>query len=190
MPYLFFSLGQFFGFLGMYVPFFYVQLYAIERKIMREDLAFYMLSLINAAAIFGRVIPNFFSDRIGPLPVLFPFCLITALLSFCWIATRSTGGLIVFCIFYGFFSGTFVSLQGPAVISLSPDLGLVGTRIGMSFAFGGFGFLVGTPVAGAILRNYGWTAAQSWSGASNAVGGICILVARMIKAGGDRKATA
>lgn len=83
-----------------------------------------------------------------------------------------------------------MSLPGPAVVSLSPNLGEVGTRMGMSFAFGGFGLLVGNPVAGAILRNHGWAAAQSWNGASNTVGTICILIARISKAGLDFKTKA
>ena len=176
--------------MGMYIPFFYVQLYAIEKKIMSEDLAFYLLAILNAASTFGRVVPNFFADRTGPLTVLFPCSLLTALLAFCWIAIDDTAGLIVFCVLYGFFSGTFVSLPGPAVISLSPNLGEVGTRMGMSFAFGGFGLLVGNPVAGAILRQHGWVGAQSWNGASNSVAAICMLVARMAKAGLDLKTKA
>jgi hypothetical protein len=36
------------------------------RKIMDTNLAFYMLPILNAASIFGRVVPNFFADRTGP----------------------------------------------------------------------------------------------------------------------------
>ena len=190
MPYLFFSLGSLFGFMGLYVPFFYIQLYAVEKGIMSESLALYLLSVLNAGSVFGRVIPNFFADRTGPLTILFPFLLVTSLLGFCWIAIDSTAGLFVFCALYGFFSGTFVSLPGPAVISLSPNLGEIGTRMGMSFAFGGFGLLIGTPVAGAILHKYGWVGAQCWCGAANLVGAVCILIARMTKAGIDLKAKA
>lgn len=32
-PFVFFTLGMFFGFMGLYIPFFYVQSYAIEEKV-------------------------------------------------------------------------------------------------------------------------------------------------------------
>lgn len=32
-PFVLFTLGMFFGFMGMYIPFFYVQSYAIEEKV-------------------------------------------------------------------------------------------------------------------------------------------------------------
>jgi MFS family permease len=32
-PFIFFTLGMFFGFMGLYIPFFYVQSYAIEEKV-------------------------------------------------------------------------------------------------------------------------------------------------------------
>lgn len=190
LPYTFFSVGEFFGFMGMYVPFFYVQTYAIEKNIMSQDLAFYLLPILNAASVFGRIVPNFFADKTGPLTILFPFSAICALLAFCWIAIESTAGLIVFCVLYGFFSGTFVSLPGPAVISLSPNLAVVGTRMGMSFAFGGFGLLVGNPVAGAILRDGSWTGTMCWCGAANALAAICMLFARISKVGLSLKAKA
>ena len=184
LPYLYFSLGEFFGCLGLYIPFFYVQLYALEKGIITDhELAFYLLAILNAASIVGRVLPNFFADRFGPLTILVPFSFITSVLAFCWIAMDSAGALIVFCILYGFFSGTFVSLPGPAVISLSPNLGEVGTRMGMSFAFAGFGLLVGNPVAGAILRRYGWVGAQCWCGGANDVAAVFILLGWVSKAG-------
>lgn len=33
LPFIFFTMGMFFGFMGLYVPFFYVQSYAIEKKV-------------------------------------------------------------------------------------------------------------------------------------------------------------
>jgi len=32
-PFVFFTLGIFFGFMGVYIPFFYVQSYALESKV-------------------------------------------------------------------------------------------------------------------------------------------------------------
>ena len=57
LPYLFFNLGSFFAFFGLYAPFFYIQLFALETGIMGPNLAFYVLAVLNAASTFGRIIP-------------------------------------------------------------------------------------------------------------------------------------
>lgn len=186
LPYTLFALGEFLGFMGLYIPFFYIQIYATEAPHTHVDgtLAFYLLVILNAASIFGRVIPNFLADKTGPLNMLIPCAAISSLLAFCWIKIRSTAGLIIFCILYGFFSGTFVSLPPTTVVSLSPSLAVVGTRMGMSFAFAGLGLLVGTPVAGAILGSgTSFVGVQVFCGATVAAATVAILGARYFKVG-------
>ena len=185
LPFLYYNFGAFFGFMGIYVVFFYIQLYAIETvPNMSNSIATNLLSIINAGSVFGRLVPNLIADRLGPLNTQLPFVIVAAILAFCWIRIRDTTGLVIFCVLYGFFSGTFVSLQGPTVVSLCPDLSLVGTRIGMGLAFSGIGLLVGSPVAGAILRSEGgWAGLQSWGGAIILASALCMLAARIAKAG-------
>ncbi len=55
-PYTLFALGTFFGFMGLYIPFFYVQIYSIKENILGENLAFYLLVLLNAGSFFGRIV--------------------------------------------------------------------------------------------------------------------------------------
>jgi len=191
IPYLLFNIGVFFGFMGIFVVFFYVTLYAVEVCKTDTNLAFYLLPIISGASVFGRLIPNFIADTTGPLNIEILFAFITALLAFSWIAIQSTSGLIVFCVFYGFFSGPFVSIAGPAIISLTPNLRILGTRMGMTFTFIGIGVLIGTPVAGAFLRsNRGWLGLQVWSGSVLAVSGVFILAARITKVGFGLRAKA
>jgi MFS family permease len=45
------------GFMGLYMPFFYAQVYALERHITNEDLAFYLLAVMNSTSVFGREYP-------------------------------------------------------------------------------------------------------------------------------------
>ncbi|KAK9775515.1 putative Major facilitator superfamily domain-containing protein [Seiridium cardinale] len=40
--------------------------------------------------------------------------------------------------------------MAPALLDISPDLSMVGSRLGMASIFAGLGFLVGPPIAGAI----------------------------------------
>lgn len=47
---------------SVYIPFFYIQDYALKLGI-DHDMAFYLLSIMNAASLFGRLVPNWLADR-------------------------------------------------------------------------------------------------------------------------------
>lgn len=183
-PYLLFCIGVFFGFMGIYVTFFYIELFALEKTDVNPNLASYLLSIVNAASTIGRLVPNFFADKTGPLNIQIPFAFILSVLCFGWIGIKGTAGSIVFCLLYGFFGGSFVSLPGVTVISLSPNLATIGIQLGMSFSIAGLGLLVGEPVAGAILRGHGnWIGLQAWCGVLLGLSGLFSLAARIAKVG-------
>jgi len=56
VPYLMFGIGVFLIFMGFYIPFFYVQIYAIEKGIVSPNLGFYLLALLNTGSFFGRLV--------------------------------------------------------------------------------------------------------------------------------------
>jgi MFS family permease len=177
-----FSIGAFFGYMGMYIPFYYISSYSISEGIVDENLGFYILTIINGGSVFGRLIPNFYGDLTGPLNISAPFILLCGVISFCWTTVHNVPSLILFCIFYGFSSGTFVSMTGPCLATLSPEMSLVGTHMGMSFGFGAFGLLIGNPVAGVLLDS-GWVGPAVFCGSCNMIAGICIIAARFNKTG-------
>lgn len=96
-PYVLYVAGMFLAFIGLYAPFFYVQSYAIETKLASPDLAFYLLSVINAASTFGRVIPGFVGDKIGPMNMMIPCSFLTGVLSLCLINRHSIASVFVIC---------------------------------------------------------------------------------------------
>jgi hypothetical protein len=57
---------------SVYVPFFYIQDYALKLSI-DTDLSFYLLSFMNAASLFGRLGPNWLADQSvdSPAPLAF-----------------------------------------------------------------------------------------------------------------------
>ena len=186
-PYTFFGIGEFFGFMGVYIPFFYISVYAVQRGITDENLAFYLLAILNAGSVFGRIMPNFLADKTGPFNMLVPCSLAATVLAFAWIGINNTAGLIVFCVLYGFFSGTFVSLPPPTVVTLSPSLAVVGVRMGMNFALAAVGLLIGNPIAGAILGSgtttQAWDGLKGFNGASVALATVFMVLARVAKVG-------
>ena len=152
LPYMVFNVGLFFAFVGLYISFFYIIIYA-ERKLgIEEDLSFYMLAVLYGASVVGRVLPGLLADKFGSLEVITVSSLISAILAFCWLAVDNLGGLVVFCILYGFISGAVVSLPATVIAGFAPGLHVVGTWIGMSLCFASIGLLIGNPIAGTIIN--------------------------------------
>lgn len=151
----------FFGNMGLYIPFFFIQQYAADVVHLSADASFWSLIIVNAASIFGRIIPGQIADMLNdPLLVIGCFTACSTVLAFAWTAIRSTlAGLYVFCALYGFCSGAFVSLSTPATVSLASSIDGIGTRLGMFNFVGSLGLLVGNPAAGAIIA-HSWTGLQ------------------------------
>jgi predicted MFS family arabinose efflux permease len=171
--------GFFCGFMGLYMPFFYGQVYALRRHITNENLAFYLLAVMNSTSTFGRIIPNVLADRIGPLNVVIPCTIVSATLCLLFMTATKTPGIVALMAFYGFFSGSFVSLPPAIVVSLSQDAReKIGTRLGQSFAFVAVGVLIGTPIGGVVLDHSGFDALWTFGG--------CLLFASAMFLGAAR----
>lgn len=185
--FILFGCGVFFGYMGIYVVFFYIELYAMSRAQTSAALAFYLLAFINGGSIFGRIIPNFWADRIGTLNMISICASAAAILGLSLLAIHNVPGVIVFCVLYGFFTGAFMSLPGPTTASLSKDhMGSLGSRMSVAFIAAGLGSLLGSPIAGAILATNGgsnWTGLQVWSGICLVLSAMSVLSARMLKVG-------
>nr|POE51626.1 aspyridones efflux protein apdf [Quercus suber] len=165
--YLLACLSFFVNFLGLYVFYYYISLYAIEVAGTDRNLANYLLPILNAGSFLGRLIPNWIAGRYGLMNVQIVFGIISGALAFALLGIKTTNGVIAFTVVYGFVSAPYVSLPIPIVTSLSPDKTVWATRLGMSFAIIGVGALIGSPVAGAILGESGdrnWPGLIVWCG--------------------------
>ncbi|KAB8556635.1 hypothetical protein FH972_025671 [Carpinus fangiana] len=183
-PFVVYTLGSTIGFCGLYVFFFYIQYYSISTGITNDNLGFYLLAILNSASIFGRILPNFIADYTGPLNIITPCAAIAGLLTLCLMATHSLAGIIIQCLFYGFFSGTFVSLPPTVLVTLTKNRALIGTRMGMCFSINSIGLLIGTPIAGAILgSNNNFTGIWIFGGVMALSSAIIMSAARILKTG-------
>ncbi|CUA75712.1 putative transporter MCH4 [Saccharomyces cerevisiae S288c] [Rhizoctonia solani] len=187
LTYLAATAGAFLVMMGLFLPIFYIQLFAVVHGI-DETLAFYSLAILNAASIFGRTIPNFIADKLGPFNLLIPCSAISGALIFAMFGIKSSGALIIFSILYGFFSGAYVSLISPVIISLANGFHEIGIRLGLAFAIVGFAALTGTPIAGALLtRELIWWRPIVFSAIIVLSGCMMLCIARGIQA--KRKGT-
>ncbi|KAL8827911.1 MAG: hypothetical protein Q9191_002900 [Dirinaria sp. TL-2023a] len=176
--YSIFLASVFITYTGLYVPFFYVESYATNIGI-NEDMAFYMLIMMNAASVLGRILPPFVADSF-----------FSALILLSWIRVNSQEGIIAISVMYGFISGSIQAVVPATVAFLCPDLSKYGTRLGMVLAIGGgFGVLLGAPLAGAILDSQSSADQQEYwgllvfSGILVFAGAVLQLVVRTLKVG-------
>ncbi|EXV04786.1 MFS transporter [Metarhizium robertsii] len=184
--YLVACLSFFVNFLGLYVFYYYISLYATEVAGTDQSLAKYLLAILNAGSFFGRLIPNWMAGRYGLMNVQIIFGVISGALAFALLGIKTTGGVVAFTVVYGFVSAPYVSLPIPIVTSLSPDKSVWATRLGMSFAIIGLGALIGSPVAGAILgdsNNRNWTGLIVWCGVMFFASTAILTTVRTMKVG-------
>ncbi|KLU87819.1 hypothetical protein MAPG_06810 [Magnaporthiopsis poae ATCC 64411] len=148
-------LGAFCAFAVMYVPYFYLQLFSQTRDgLASPSVSPYVVTMLNVGSIVGRVLPNSLADRVGSLNVLAVCGLAAASLVLGWFGVRDLAGLATFAVLYGLFSGGIVSVTPSVLMTLTPDPGRVGARLGMAFSCTGFATLIGTPIAGVIVGNF------------------------------------
>jgi MFS family permease len=163
---------------ALWVPYFYIVSFSLEKVHIDANLSFYILSLINAGSLFGRIIPGFIADKLGRLNVLVIVYAINSILLFGWIPVGSAAGVIVWTTVFGFASGAVISLYPASVAQITPNSQEIGTYMGQATGIVSIAGLTGPPIAGALIRNCGWTATAIFAGVSMSVCTILASIAR------------
>lgn len=176
--FIFLCLGLAFSFFGFFSPLFYVSTYTVSQGIS-ESTAFYLLSALNAASLFGRILPGLVADHLGPFNVLVVSIFGSAIVTFCWTTATSLAGLIVWTLAYGFISGAILSLQLVCATTLTTDE-THGAGVGIVMASVSLTGLFGTPIAGELVES-GYLALSCFAAAMLIVGGVLLTVARMAR---------
>ncbi|KAK5699290.1 hypothetical protein LTR17_023383 [Elasticomyces elasticus] len=162
-------------FVGLYIPYFYIQVFA-EQEIGENNINQYLIVILNAGSFFGRLFPSLLADKIGPMNTIVLCAAISGIVGFCWIAVHDLAGTVAFCVIYGFFSGSFVSLTAVLWASLCPDVNRMGTRTGMMTVPVAAGLLLGNPIAGELVRRGSFVGLQIFC-AATVMAATCLLVA-------------
>lgn len=126
--------------------------------------------------------PNHLADRyFGPMNSLIPSVAASSMLCFCWIAVNSRGGLYAWAVIYGIVGAAIQSLFPATLSSLTTNLNMMGTRMGMIFTIVSFAVLTGPPIAGQLIQKKAgqYTYAQIFAGADMLAGCALLTAARM-----------
>ncbi|KAH6658446.1 putative MFS monocarboxylate transporter [Truncatella angustata] len=174
----------FFAFAGLYTPIFYIPTYA-EAIGMDATMSGYLLAILNAASSFGRVFPGIAADKFGRINIFAIACLATSLVIFCWDSAKSTAALVVYVIFFGFWSGTIISGASTVLSACTHDLQKIGTYMGWGLFMASFGTLIGPPINGIMISKYGnYFPSAMFSGAITALGGLLAVFAKSLTSEG------
>jgi MFS family permease len=178
--YVLLVVGMFFMMMGMWTPVFYTPTYAVSRG-MSASLAANMAAIINASSTFGRIIPGILADKFGRIN-LFGFAGIgTGIMVFCFNEPKSNAGIIVYCVFFGFVSGTIISSASAAISLCTKDPRNLGTYMGMGMGLASFAVLAGPPISGALIAKYGgFTQVAVFGGTVSLFGGFIALASKMV----------
>ncbi|KAH8895878.1 riboflavin transporter MCH5 [Thozetella sp. PMI_491] len=178
-------IAAFLFFWGMFLPFNYIILQAREAGV-DSTLLPYLLPIINAVSIFGRIAPGIVADKFGRYNIMIIICAASSLITLAlWIpGSHSSAAIIVYAILFGFTSGGFIGM-GPSLIAQICEIREMGLRSGTLFAVQSFGSLTGSPIAGAILsrQNGDYVGLQLFCGCSMAAAAAFYLAARWTQAG-------
>ncbi|KAI3339259.1 putative MFS monocarboxylate transporter [Ustulina deusta] len=170
-------LGLALTYLGLFTPFFYISIYAVSKG-ASSSTAFYLISAVNAASFFGRVVPGHLADRYGHFNICTLSVLTSGIIAFTWTAAYSLPGMILWGIAYGFTSGAIISLQSACASKLSkPEH--QGTALGLLLGSVSVTALVGTPISGQILLRGGYLGLGIWTGVTLLAGGVVLVAARL-----------
>ena len=160
--------------LGLFVPFLYLKPYAEDNGIGAGDAAL-LLSVLGIGSLAGRLLLGTFAGRMG-LMRLYQMCFIVLAASFViWLAAGgSWPALAAFAFVLGVAYGGYVALSPAAAAELFGLVGL-GSTLGAMYTAGGFGGLLGPPLAGLLQDT---TDTYTWSivaAGVTAVVGVLVL---------------
>ena len=150
IPFALLTFGAFCIFFGLFQPFGYVQLSALAIG-MDANLASYVIPILNALSIPGRILPGYLGDKVGRFNVQIAMCYLCGILVLAlWLPAQGNAPILVFAALYGFASGAFVSII-PAIVAQLVDIRKIGVSTGAMFACISVAALIGNPIAGQLL---------------------------------------
>lgn len=180
--------GMFLLTFGIFIPITYLTVQAEATGNVSSTLAEYLLAILNAGSLFGRLLSGWAADRVGRYNAFTVSCTGTGIVILAlWVPGNSRQAIIAFSVLFGFFSGAYVSLIASLVAHISPPKE-IGFRTGIVFLATAGPGLVTSPIGGAILANGSWTDVKVFAGVFILAGTAAIIGTRCSLVGPKLKA--
>jgi len=164
MCYIFAAFGTCIAMLVIFFPTMYLELLGVERG--ADPITSFNSGIVaSLTGVIGGVVLGFVSDLYGIWNVMIPVSGGVTLTLFTMGAIHGPKSLIAHSIFYGFFSGAWISLMVTALSSLATKLEEMSTRVGLVLTGSSFFALFSSAFQDALLGpNHNWTASSVVSG--------------------------
>ncbi|KAK4228996.1 putative transporter [Podospora fimiseda] len=136
-----------------FLPLSYLSAFVLSKG-FSDRFSFDVITILNAASAFGRVVAGFLADIIGPFNASIIFTFLTSIACFAiWLPVgASKGGLIAFALVFGFTSGSNVSLMPVTIGKLCPTRNY-GRYFGTVYTIVSLAALMAIPVVNAVVTS-------------------------------------
>ena len=151
-PFLMLCVGGFFRYLGFFSPIFFLPLFGMTALGLSQKRAIDLALIFSGVSFFGRILASLVVQRTKVMLPWLVYCIVSGVLCLVWPAVHNFGGGVVFAALYGFFAGPLTIFPSVVVPYFCPTLSVIGTRMGMVWAFASLAFLVGSPIGAAIAH--------------------------------------
>ncbi|KAI1173360.1 monocarboxylate permease-like protein [Nemania sp. FL0916] len=176
--------ASFFVFWGLYLPLSYLNIQAQEQGV-DPALIPYILPIVNAFSIPGRIIPGIIADRAGRFNTMILVAAVSGVITLAlWVPSASTAATLAYGGVFGFTSGGYISLA-PAVTAQISDIREIGTRSGVLLFVSSLGALTGSPLGGAIVsaQHGEYLGLKLFCGITILTGAVFLLASRAVQVG-------
>ncbi|KXJ94168.1 major facilitator superfamily domain-containing protein [Microdochium bolleyi] len=181
-----FTLSVFMLEFGLFIPVAYISSYGIAQGFPRDFSTGTLLAIFNTGSVFGRIIPGYLADKIGPFNGnMSTLCLSVFACFAVWLPFGHTmAGLSVFAFLFGFATGNNISVT-PVCIGRLCRTQEYGRYYATAYVVAAVGCLIGIPIGGSIVAASG---GEYWgviltTGLSQAVALVCCYCAKGLKVG-------
>ena len=182
--------GVFFIEWALFIPLSYMSSYALAAGVS-PTFSYQLLAILNAGSFFGRWAPGYMADlfgRFNTMIITVALCQISVLAV--WLTSSPEDGsrgiaqLVIFCVLFGFASGSNISLT-PVCVGQLCGTEVFGRWYAGLYTVVSFGCLTGIPIAGQLLATDGgkYTGLIWFVGACYGAGLMCFVWARVLKVG-------
>ena len=163
----------------------YISSYALASG-FDETFAFQLLPILNGASVIGRAIPGYYSDKIGPFNSNMISVGITIFACYVvWLPFgKTTPGIVIFAVLFGFSTGNNISIT-PVCVSKLCHTQNYGRYYATCYTIVSVACLIGIPIAGSIVAA---TNGEYWSliiftGLTQVLSFIAIYAAKVVSIG-------